>query len=147
MYPNKSQLTRAELIEVERASGRSYGFVVIDKANRAGRGLYNLPSIHLAVNNASPVKVPVSIAKQEQAKRAAKVTVPVIENVIHTERRVASNTFDSNVPEKNKNYVKFGHYADASRWATLFTNFAACQIGDSDSQGRAYLHSNLQVRH
>ena len=115
MYPNKSQLTRAELIEVERASGRSYGFVVIDKANRAGRGLYNLPSIHLAVNNASPVKVPVSIAKQEQAKRAAKVTVPVIENVIHTERRVASNTFDSNVPEKNKNYVKFGHYADLKR--------------------------------
>jgi predicted ATP-dependent serine protease len=43
---------------------------------------------------------------------------------------------------------RFGpHYADASRWATLFTNFAACQIGDSDSQGRAYLHSNLQVRH
>jgi len=38
-------------------------------------------------------------------------------------------------------------HADASRWATLFTNFAACQIGDSDSQGRAYLHSNLQVRH
>ncbi len=43
---------------------------------------------------------------------------------------------------------RFGpHYADASRWATLFTNFAACQIGDSDSQGRAYLNSNLQVRH
>ena len=43
---------------------------------------------------------------------------------------------------------RFGpHYADASRWATLFTNFGACQIGDSDSQGRAYLHSNLQVRH
>ena len=43
---------------------------------------------------------------------------------------------------------RFGpHYADASRWATLFTNFAACQIGDSDPQGRAYLHSNLQVRH
>ena len=41
---------------------------------------------------------------------------------------------------------RFGpHYADASRWATLFTNFGACQIGDSDSQGRAYLHSNLQV--
>ena len=41
---------------------------------------------------------------------------------------------------------RFGpHYADASRWATLFTNFGACQIGDSDAQGRAYLHSNLQV--
>ncbi len=41
---------------------------------------------------------------------------------------------------------RFGpHYADASRWATLFTNFGACQIGDSDSQGRAYLHQNLQV--
>ena len=43
---------------------------------------------------------------------------------------------------------RFGpHYADASRWATLFTNFGACQIGDSDAQGRAYLHSNLQVAH
>lgn len=43
---------------------------------------------------------------------------------------------------------RFGpHYADASRWATLFTNFGACQIGDSDAQGRAYLHSNLQVTH
>ena len=41
---------------------------------------------------------------------------------------------------------RFGpHYADASRWATLFTNFGACQIGDADSQGRAYLHDNLQV--
>ena len=41
---------------------------------------------------------------------------------------------------------RFGpHYADASRWATLFTNFGACQIGDSDAQGRAYLHANLQV--
>lgn len=41
---------------------------------------------------------------------------------------------------------RFGpHYADASRWATLFTNFGACQIGDSDAQGRSYLHSNLQV--
>jgi hypothetical protein len=41
---------------------------------------------------------------------------------------------------------RFGpHYADASRWATLFTNFSACQIGDADSQGRAYLHQNLQV--
>jgi len=45
-------------------------------------------------------------------------------------------------PVKNR----FGpHYADASRWATLFVNFAACQIGDSDAQGRAYLHANLQV--
>ena len=113
MYPNKSQLTRAELIEVERASGRSYGFVVIDKANRAGRGLYNLPSIHLAVNNSTAPTTKVTMPKP--AKVRAQVNTPVIENVIHTERRVASNTFDSNVPEKNKNYVKFGHYADLKR--------------------------------
>jgi GTPase SAR1 family protein len=56
-----------------------------------------------------------SIAKQEELKRAAKVTAPVVENIVHTERRVASNTFDTNVPEKNKNYVKFGHYADLKR--------------------------------
>jgi predicted ATP-dependent serine protease len=43
---------------------------------------------------------------------------------------------------------RFGpHYADASRWATLFTNFGACQIGDSDAQGRAYLNSNPQVKY
>lgn len=42
-------------------------------------------------------------------------------------------------PVKNR----FGpHYADASRWATLFTNFECCAIGDSDAQGRAYLRQN-----
>jgi len=41
---------------------------------------------------------------------------------------------------------RFGpHTADASKWATLFVNFAACQIGDQDAQGRAYLHSNMQT--
>jgi predicted ATP-dependent serine protease len=41
---------------------------------------------------------------------------------------------------------RFGpHTADASEWAALFVNFAACAIGDSDAQGRAYLHQNLQV--
>ena len=41
---------------------------------------------------------------------------------------------------------RFGpHTADASQWATLFVNFAACQIGDQDAQGRAYLHSNVQA--
>ena len=115
MFPNRSELTRAELDEIKKASGRNWGFIYNDKSLRVGRGVYAIPDMHLAVNNASPVKVPVSIAKQEQAKRAVKVTVPVIENVIHTERRVASNTFDSNVPEKNKNYVKFGHYADLKR--------------------------------
>jgi predicted ATP-dependent serine protease len=34
---------------------------------------------------------------------------------------------------------RFGpHTADASSWATLFTNFAACQIGDADAQGRMF---------
>jgi len=41
---------------------------------------------------------------------------------------------------------RFGqHTADASIWATLFVNFAACQIGDSDAQGRSYLHQNFQA--
>ena len=41
---------------------------------------------------------------------------------------------------------RFGqHTADASEWATLFVNFAACQIGDSDAQGRSYLHQNFQA--
>ena len=41
---------------------------------------------------------------------------------------------------------RFGqHTADASVWATLFVNFAACQIGDSDAQGRSYLHQNFQA--
>lgn len=113
MYPNKSQLSRAELIEVERASGRSYGFVVIDKANRAGRGLYNLPSLHLAVNNSS---IPTTkVTMPTPSKVHAKGNTPVIETIVHTERRVASNTFDSNIPEKNKKYVKFGHYSDLKR--------------------------------
>ena len=34
---------------------------------------------------------------------------------------------------------RFGpHTADASQWATLFVNFAACQIGDADAQGRMF---------
>ena len=37
---------------------------------------------------------------------------------------------------------RFGpHYADASQWASLFVDFASCQIGDDDAQGRAYLRS------
>lgn len=41
---------------------------------------------------------------------------------------------------------RFGpHTADASRYVTLFVNFAACQIGDADQQGRAYLNSNFQA--
>ena len=46
-------------------------------------------------------------------------------------------------PVKNR----FGpHSANGDDHATLFTNFGNCQIGDSDAQGRAYLHSNQQVR-
>ena len=109
MFPGESVLSRKQLIEVEKECGRSYGFVVVNKSNRVSNGMYALPSMHLAVNNASPVKV--SMPKQPKAK----VTAPVVENIIHTERRVASNTFDTNVPQKNKNYVKFGHYADLKR--------------------------------
>jgi len=37
---------------------------------------------------------------------------------------------------------RFGpHFADASQWASLFVDFASCQIGDDDAQGRAYLRS------
>lgn len=43
---------------------------------------------------------------------------------------------------------RFGpHFADASEWATLFVNFGACQIGDDDAQGRAYRHSNPEVKY
>lgn len=43
---------------------------------------------------------------------------------------------------------RFGpHFADASEWATLFVNFGACQIGDDDSQGRSYRHSNTEVKY
>ena len=42
-------------------------------------------------------------------------------------------------PVKNR----FGpHYADASQYATLFTNFAACAISDVDSYGRSLLRQN-----
>lgn len=116
MYPNKTQLSRAELAEVERACGRSYGFIANDKSLRVGRGLYNLPNMHLAVDNSAPAKQPTKVTMPKQTKSQPVAPVaPVIENVIHTERRVASNTFDSNVPQKNKNYVKFGHYADLKR--------------------------------
>jgi RecA-family ATPase len=40
---------------------------------------------------------------------------------------------------------RFGpHFADASQWASLFVNFGACQIGDDDAQGRAYLRANTE---
>lgn len=45
-------------------------------------------------------------------------------------------------PVKNR----FGpHTADGSRCATLFTNFANCQIHDADAYGRASLRENQQV--
>lgn len=40
---------------------------------------------------------------------------------------------------------RFGpHAADASTWASLFVNYGACQIGDSDAMGRMYRHDALQ---
>lgn len=40
---------------------------------------------------------------------------------------------------------RFGqHFADASSWASLFVDFASCQIGDDDAQGRAYLRANSE---
>ena len=45
-------------------------------------------------------------------------------------------------PVKNR----FGpHTADGTKWTTLYVDFAACQIGDQDAQGRAYLHSSQAV--
>lgn len=45
-------------------------------------------------------------------------------------------------PVKNR----FGsHTADASHWVTLFVDFASCQIGDADAQGRSYRNQNMQV--
>jgi len=40
---------------------------------------------------------------------------------------------------------RFGpHTADASDWAALFVNYAACQIGDADAYGRIYRRDALQ---
>ena len=40
---------------------------------------------------------------------------------------------------------RFGpHAADASTWASLFVNYGACQIGDSDALGRMYRHDALK---
>lgn len=40
---------------------------------------------------------------------------------------------------------RFGpHSADGSEYVTLFVNYATCQIGDADAQGRAYRNSALQ---
>jgi len=111
MFPNRSELTRAELDEVKKASNRNWGFIYNNKSLRVGRGTYMLPDMHLAVNNTPSVKV----TMPKPAKSRAQVNAPVTETVVHTERRVASNTFDSNIPEKNRNYVKFGHYADLKR--------------------------------
>lgn len=110
MFPNKTQLTRSELAEVERACGRSYGFIANDKSLRIGRGVYALPELHLAVDNTNTKPQPTTnkVIMSKQTKPQA----PVVETVVHTERRVASNTFDTNVPERNRNYVKFGHYSD-----------------------------------
>ena len=111
LFPNRTELTRAELEEVKKASGRNWGFIYNDKSLRVGRGTYAIPNMHLAVDNTATPTAKVTIQKQPKAK----VVAPVIENIVHTERRVASNTFDSNIPEKNKNYVKFGHHADLKR--------------------------------
>ena len=40
---------------------------------------------------------------------------------------------------------RFGpHTADASDWAALLVNYAACQIGDADAYGRSYRHDAMQ---
>jgi hypothetical protein len=39
---------------------------------------------------------------------------------------------------------RFGpHSADGSDYVALFVNYATCQIGDADAQGRAYRHSAM----
>ena len=108
MFPGANALTRPQLIEVTEACGVSYGFIAGDQSLRVSRGVYSLPSMHLAVDNTSSRKV-------APAKKHNVATTPIVENVVHTERRVASNTFDSNIPTKNPNYVKFGHHADLKR--------------------------------
>ena len=120
MFPGETTLTRKQLAQVEDSCGQSYGFVVKDKTNQVGRGMYTLPSMHLAVDNSkpeSPATVKVTMPKQTKTKVVAPAApvAPVIENVVKTERRVASNTFDSNVPAKNTKYVKFGHHSDLKR--------------------------------
>ena len=53
-----------------------------------------------------------------------------------------SNNILRVAPVKNR----FGpHTADGRDFATLFVDFGACQIGDADSQGRAYLNSGYQA--
>ena len=113
MFPGETTLTRKQLAEIEKESGRSCGFVVCDKTNHVGRGVYALPSMHLAIDN-SKIETP---AAKVTVPKQTKVVVPsaVIENVVHSERRVASNTFDNHVPTKNPKYVKFGHHSDLKR--------------------------------
>ena len=110
MFPGETTLSRKQLAAVEESCGQSYGFVVKDKSNCVSRGMYTLPSMHLAVDNTNTKTETTKVTMQKPAK--TKVVAPIVENVVHTERRVASNTFDTNVPERNRNYVKFGHYAD-----------------------------------
>ena len=39
---------------------------------------------------------------------------------------------------------RFGpHTADASKWASLFVNFAACQINDADANGRMWMREQV----
>ena len=65
--------------------------------------MYTLPSMHLAVDNTNTKTETTKVTMQKPAK--TKVVAPIVENVVHTERRVASNTFDSNIPTKNTKYA------------------------------------------
>lgn len=76
------------------------------------------------------------------ARRAIHGKVSQLPAIILTLGYDPSNNILRVAPVKNR----FGpHTADARDFATLFVDFGACQIGDADSQGRAYLNSGYQA--
>ena len=91
MFPDSLSLTSAQLNEVQKASGRCRGFITRDPAKKITRGLYDISDaqMYVAVDNTSQPKE----SKMPDASRT-------------------QNTFQSNIPEAYKGYVKFGNYRD-----------------------------------
>lgn len=98
MYPNKSDFTRSELVEVAQSMGMKYApsWIVKSDEHKVGNGLY-----FLVANNVAPM--------------ATVRTNTVVETLVTEPAKtisIADTTIQNIIPATYSNYVPFGQFSD-----------------------------------
>ena len=114
MFPNVVTYTRAQLRAVYHECGVSFAWVRSNPKACVARGRYFLPDVDgdlqpkvASGSTSSHAASPAAVTEvvESPAMVAEVVQLPISSNV----RKLK---FDANVPAKNPNYVKFGHFND-----------------------------------